>query len=130
MEDLKADETQKWMKSQADYARAYLDKLPMRDEILKELNSLSDTSAIVSSIWQRGNLYFYNRRAPRENDDKLYFREGLNGKERLLVDPEKLSSVGERYSLGAWSPSWHGKYVSYLVSVGGSEDGEMRAVEV
>jgi prolyl oligopeptidase len=130
MEDLKAGETKKWMKTQADRARAYLDDLPMREEIFKEINDLSDTSVRVDNIRQRGNLYFYQRRAPGENDFKIYVREGLNGKERLLVDPEKRSSKGKRYSLGAWNTSWDGKYLSYIISVGGAENGEMRVVEV
>jgi prolyl oligopeptidase len=130
MEDLKAGETQQWMKAQADHARNYLDKLPMRDEILNEINDLSDTSVRVNAIRQRGNLYFYKRRAPGENDFKIYVREGLNGAERLLVDPEKLSSKGKRYSLGGWNMSWDGKYVSYVISVGGAENGEIRVVEV
>jgi prolyl oligopeptidase len=44
MEDLKAKETQDWMKAQADYADAYLDKLPMRDDILKRLTEVSSAS--------------------------------------------------------------------------------------
>ncbi len=130
MEDLQAVEIKEWMKAQADYARTYLDKLPMRDEILKELNDLSDVGVRVNDVRRRGNLYFYTRRAPNENDFKLYVRKGLNGTERLLVDPEKLSSMGKRYSLGAWNTSWDGKYVSYIISVGGAENGELRVVEV
>src|SRR6185369_7474308 len=58
MEDLKSDETQKWIKAQTDYSRAYLDKLPMREEILKELDSLSEIGSRVSMIQRRNSLYF------------------------------------------------------------------------
>src|SRR5687767_10446594 len=84
MENLKADETQKWIRAQADYSRAYLDKLPVRDEILKRLNELSDVGTLVNRIQKCGNLYFYIRRAPNENDYRIYVREGFNGAERLL----------------------------------------------
>ena len=91
---------------------------------------MSDVGVRVDDVRRHGNLYFYTRRAPDENDFKLYVRKGLNGKERLLVDPEKLSSAGKRYSLGAWNMSRNGTYVSYIIFVGGSENGEMRVVEV
>src|ERR1044072_2485083 len=39
MEDLQARETIDWIKGQADYARAYLDHLPLRNQILQELKN-------------------------------------------------------------------------------------------
>ena len=129
MEDAKSAETAAWMKAQADYARANLDRLPMRGELLKRFEELSETGVRVSGIQHAGNLYFYYRLAPGENDRRIYVREGYKGAERLLIDPEKLSSPGKRYSIDSYSPSFDGKYVSYTISVGGSENGEMRVVE-
>jgi len=129
MENVKADETQKWFRAQADYSRAFLDKLPMREDILKELNALSDVGTRVSGIQRRGNLYFYRRRASNENDFRIYVREGLGGVERLLVDPDKIASDGKRRSINGYSVSQDGKYLSYVSSVGGSENGELRVVE-
>ncbi|MGI9064812.1 MAG: prolyl oligopeptidase family serine peptidase [Pyrinomonadaceae bacterium] len=129
LEDLKSDETQKWIRAQADYSRAYLDRLPMRGDILKRLNELSDVGTRVYGIQRRGNLYFYNRRASNENDFRIYVREGLTGTERLLIDPEKISTDGKRRSINGFSLSQDGKYLSYVSSVGGSENGELRVVE-
>jgi prolyl oligopeptidase len=129
LEDSKADETQKWFKGQANYAKNYLERLPMRDDIFKELTSLSDTGVRVSGIRPRGDLFFYTKRNPGEQDNKLYVREGMTGAERLLVDPTKITDGGKRFSLGDWSISWDGQYVSYVISAGGSENGEMRVIE-
>jgi prolyl oligopeptidase len=129
MEDAKSPETASWMKAQADYSRAYLDRLPMRTQLLKRLEELSETGVRVSGVQRAGNLYFYYRLAPGENDRRLYVRDGFKGAERLLIDPEKLSSPGKRYSIDSFNPSFDGKYVSYTVSLGGSENGEMRVVE-
>jgi prolyl oligopeptidase len=129
MEDTKSAETIAWMKSQADYARTYLDGLPLRSELLARLNELSDAGVVVSAVQRVANTYFYYRLAPGENDRSLYVREGLGGTERLLIDPGKLSSAGQRYSINAFSPSFDGKYVSFVISVGGSENGEMRVIE-
>ena len=129
MEDAKSPETAAWMRGQADYTRAYLDRLPMRAQLLKRFEELSETGVRVSGVQRAGNFYFYYRVAPGENDRRLYVREGFKGAERLLVDPEKLSSPGKRYSIDSYNPSFDGKYVSYTVSIGGSENGEMRVIE-
>src|SRR5205085_11831492 len=129
MEDSKSAETAGWMKGQSDYTRSYLNRLPLRADLLKRLDALSETGVRVSGVQRAGTMYFYYRVAPGENDRRLYAREGFNGTERLLVDPEKLSSPGKRYSIDSYNASSDGKYVSYTVSLGGSENGEMRVVE-
>ncbi len=129
MEDSKSAEVSAWMKAQSDYTRAYLDRLPMRQELLKRLSELSEAGVRVTGVQHLGGMYFYYRLAPGENDRRLYVREGLSGAERLLIDPEKFSSAGKRYSIDSFSPSFDGKYVCYTISLGGSENGEMRVVE-
>jgi prolyl oligopeptidase len=129
MEDAKSPETAAWMKAQADYSRAYLDRLPTRAQLLKRFEELSETGIRVSGVQRAANLYFYYRLAPGENDRRLYVRDGFKGTERLLIDPDKLSSPGKRYSIDSYSVSFDGKYVCYTVSLGGSENGEMRVVE-
>jgi len=129
LEDLKAKETHDWMKAQATYADAYLKRLPMRVEILKRLTEVTGASIAVRDVRRRGNFWFYVRRAPSEQDFKLYVRENLTGAERLLVDPNNVLKDGKRYSLGGWNSSWDGRYVSYQISSGGGESGEIRVVE-
>lgn len=130
MEDLESAETIEWMKSQNDYARRFFNRLPMRETLLKRLNELGNANVSRSALRRIGNKYFYFKLEPGENDRKLYVREGLNGAETLLVDPEKLSSQGKRYSISDYNVSKDGKYVSYTIAAGGSELGELRVVEV
>ena len=129
MEDSKSADFVAWMKAQADYTRSHLDQLPMRTELLNRLEELSDTGVRVSGVQRAGGYYFYYRVAPGENDRRLYVREGFKGAERLLLDPDKLSEPGKRYSIDSYNASFDGNYVSYTISVGGSENGEMRVVE-
>jgi prolyl oligopeptidase len=129
MEDSKSAGMAAWMKGQSDYTRGYLDRLPLRGELLRRISELSDTGVRVRGVNRAGNTYFYYRIAPGENDPKLYVREGFTGTERLLIDPEKLSSEGKRYSIDSYNPSFDGKLVSYTISIGGSEMGEMRVIE-
>ena len=55
------------MKAQADYTRDYLNRLPMRQELLERISKLSDTGTDVHAIQRRGELYFYYRRAPESS---------------------------------------------------------------
>jgi prolyl oligopeptidase len=129
MEDAKSAEMIAWMKGQSDYTRTYLDGLPMRQNLLKRIAGLSDAGVSVSDIKRAGENFFYYRLAPGENDRKIYVREGMTGTERVLVDPEKLSSADKRYSIDSFNPSFDGKLVSYTISIGGSGNGEMRVIE-
>jgi prolyl oligopeptidase len=129
MEDLKADETQKWIRAQAEYADRYLQNLPVRDELLKRLREVSAASAQVSQIRRHGNHFFYLRRAPDEQDFKLYVREGLTGAERVLIDPNKVLADGKRYSIQNWNASYDGNYVAYNITASGSETNELFVVE-
>lgn len=130
MEDLKSDETQKWMKGQADFTNAYLKKLPLRDEFFKRLNELSDAGVSVRNVTRRGERYFYYKQMPGENNRKLYFREGLTGAEKLLVDPEKYAVGGGQSTIISFSPSPDGKFVSFLIALGGGEYGTIRVIDV
>ena len=55
------------MKAQADYTCDYLNRLPMRQELLERISKLSDTGTDVHAIQRRGELYFYYRRAPESS---------------------------------------------------------------
>ena len=129
IEDQKSEETSRWMKAQADYARAYLDRLPLREELAKHLTELNTAGVRVSGIQRRGERYFYYKIAPGENERKLYVRDGLSSAERLLIDPEKLSQAGKRYSIAGFAPSHDGKLMSYMLSAGGGEFGDIRIID-
>ena len=130
MEDLKSKETSAWMKAQADYSDAYLKKLPMRDELLKRIEAVSNAGAQVGGIQRRGDHYFYTKLAPGEQDRKVFVRDRLDAAERLLVDPNTFSKDGKRYSITSVSPSPDGKLLAFLISPGGGEFGETRVLDV
>ena len=123
MEDLKSDEMQKWMKGQAEYADNYLKGLPMRDALLERIKTLESGAPFEIGYFTRrpnGTLYYLKQNAA-DNVGKLYVRD-KNGKETLLVDPERrVSSDGKHYTLVFYRPSPDGKYVAYALAQGGSE---------
>lgn len=129
MEEPKSKELAGWMKAQNDYARAYLERLPMREKILAQLEAQNNSIVSVSGVQRVGDFYFYFKLAPGDSDRKIFVREGLDGAEKLLVDPQKISAEGKRFSIISFSSSPDGKFLSYLASAGGAELGEIRIVE-
>jgi prolyl oligopeptidase len=127
LEEVKNPQVQAWMKAQGEFARARLDAIPGRAELLKRLQMYDAVAARVASVERRpGELYFYERRGVTDDQFKLYVRRGLQGQERLLVDPEQLYNLtGTPHAINWFVPSFTGRYVAYGLSAGGSEDASL-----
>ena len=125
MEDLENPEVQQWIKGQANYAAKTLDEIPGRSNLLERLKELDggkpySTYSIIRFI--DGTLYYMKRMAG-ENIAKLYVRYAGNIDEKLLIDPEKMTSEdGEHFSLRFYTPSPDGKYIVYGLDKGGAEE--------
>ena len=127
----KADpEFVQWLKDQNAYARSVLATIPGRDKILARLTELDNAVASVGQVQRAGDdLYFYTKTEPGANIRKLYVRKGLNGIERLLFDPEAMSTKERHYAMDYFAPSIDGTYVIYGASQGGSENSVLRVME-
>jgi prolyl oligopeptidase len=132
LEDTKNPEVRAWLKAQADFTRATLDRIPGRAALLKRIAELGDAvPARVSGVQVNDGKYYYLKRLASENIAKLYVRTGLAGKERLLVDPEAARGAGgAHFAIDYYAPSFDNKYVAYGISAGGSEDSVLRVIEV
>jgi prolyl oligopeptidase len=119
-----------WMKAQDDLTREALSKLPGRQQLLDRIKSLDNAGAVVSSLQVWGQHYFYLKTEPGSDNRKLYVRDTVSAPERLLVDPEKLTTKdGKHFSIDYFQPSLDGKYVAYGISPGGSEDSVLHVLE-
>src|ERR1700733_11445737 len=89
LEDGSSAETQKWVADEMAYTRTLLDPLPGREAIHKRLSELLSIGSIgVPQIG--GKYYFYTRREGMQNQPVLYVREGVGGKDRVVVDANQL----------------------------------------
>ncbi len=132
MENLRDPEVQAWFKAQDDYTRAVLGRIPGRQQLLERIKQLDQSARFQAADVQRyqGEKYYYRKRLASEEVGKLYEREGINGNEKLLVDPGKfVTAPGTHYSLNYYVPSYDGRYVAYGVSPGGSEDAVIHILE-
>ena len=118
------------MKAQNDYTRTVLDRIPGRDKLLDAHQGPGQRQQRRHLAPGLGRRYFYFRTDPGSDNRKLYVRDSLNAPERLLVDPEKLTTPdGKHFSIDYFSPSLDGRYVAYGVSPGGSEDSVLHVTE-
>ena len=123
-------EVVQWMKAQNDFTRETLAKIPGRSELLDRIKSLDNAGSIVYSLQVWGGHYFYLKADPGSDNRRLYVRDTMTTPERLLVDPEKLTTPdGKHFSIDYFQPSLDGKYVAYGISPGGSEDSVLHILE-
>ena len=130
LEDTNDPKVVAWMKAQNDYTRASLAGIPGRGPLLDRIKTLDNAGNVVSGLQAWGGRYFYFKTEPGSDNRKLYVRDNLTAAERLLVDPEKLTTAdGKHFSIDYFQPSLDGKYVAYGVSQGGSEDSVLHVTE-
>src|SRR5580692_4551212 len=123
LENTSDPEVVAWMKAQNDYARSVLARIPGRDELLARITSLDNAGSTISGVQVWGGHYFYFKTEPGSDNRKLFVRDSLTAPERLLVDPEKMTTAeGVHYSIDYFQPSIDGTFVAYGISPGGSEE--------
>jgi prolyl oligopeptidase len=127
LEDGESPETQAWVSSELAYTRSILDKLPGRPAIQKRLEQLL-TIGSISPPQAAGPYYFYTRREGMQNQPVLYVREGLDGKDRALIDANAMAADGT-IALDWWYPTDDGKLVTYGTSPSGSEISTLRIID-
>ena len=127
LEDASSSDSQEYVRSELAYTRSILDPLPGRDAIHQRLAELLSIGTI-GTPQIGGPYYFYTRREGTQNQAVLLVREGLHGKDRALVDANKMSADGT-VALDWWFPSDDGKYVAYGTSGSGSENSTLHVIE-
>ena len=131
MENLGDADVKSWMKAQADYTRGKLDAIGARKPLLDRIHTLLNADLHRGGFVRRGDRWFYEVFEPGAQLPKLYYRDGLNGAEHLLIDPGQLGKgTSTHYALDFYEPSWDGKLIAYGISAGGSEASVLHVMEV
>lgn len=128
LEDAKSSEVREWMAEQDRVARGFLHELPGRDALIKRLRELYYVDSISAPV-RRGDRFFYTRRHADREKAVVYWKEGENGEERVLLDPNTMSKDGS-VSLGTWVPNWDGKRVGYAIHRNNADEATLYVKEV
>jgi prolyl oligopeptidase len=130
LEDLRAPDVHDWFAAQNDYTRSVLDALPRRAALRDRIAALASADERVANVQWGGELLFYEKRGPQQDRFDLYVRAGVDGPERLLVDPARFDANGQPAAISFYIPSPNGKRIAFGISLGGSEDATLRVLDV
>ena len=118
-----------WMKAQNDYTRSFLDRIPGRAALLRDVDRATNSTTDTDAPIRMAGFDFYTQTAPGQNTAKLYLRDESSGSTKLLVDPESFATKSAPAAINYFQPSQDGNYVAYGVSTGGSEAATMRVID-
>lgn len=121
-------ETIRWTAGQNEFTRGYLDDAPERAAVRSRLEQLLGIGVLGTPMPARGR-YFYVRREGQVNQPILYWRDGLHGDDRVVLDPNLLSADGT-VALDWYYPSIDGQLLAYGLSEAGSEDSVLHLLHV
>jgi len=128
LEDAKDPAVTAWTHAEDAYARDILGKLPGREALAARFKELFYIES-VGSPRHYGGRWFLSRREAGAEKAIVYWREGKNGKDKVLLDPTTWAADGSA-SLGEWVVSWDGKHVAYTVKENNSDESTLYVMEV
>jgi len=128
LEDGKSAETRAWIDAQDVYARTLLAGLPGRGAIRERLAALARYDVQWTPI-ARGRRYFVLKRRVQDDLAILHVREGLNGRDQILLDPHPLSP-DHTSDISVEDVSQNGALLAYGVRRGGEDETELRIRDV
>ena len=120
-----------WSDAQNQRTRQYLDQLPDRAAIEKQLTEwYAKTSPSYFSLVSRPELLFVMKFQPPKQQPLLVTLTSADDlkSEKVVLDPNALDAKGTT-AIDWFVPSLDGKYVAVSLSKGGSEDGTLHFYE-
>ena len=128
LEDQDSPETRAWIDEQNRYTQSVIGSLPGRDAIHKRLEQLLKID-VIGIPTARGDRYFFSKRLATQNQSVIYMRQGLKGKDEVLIDPNKMSA-DQTTSAGIVDVSDDGKWLIYSVRQGGKDETVIRLMDL
>ena len=117
-----------WTERQNAHTREVLDGLPGRKALELRLRELMEVPAI-SAPAMYGSRYFYSRREGSQPQALHYVRESLDGKDRVLLDPQAIDPTG--LTTVAWTaPSNDGRLMAFGLYRSGDENAVLFVLDV
>jgi prolyl oligopeptidase len=133
LEAADAPEVKAWTDEQNAYTRSILDGIAGREALKAEAKELLEIGHVGAPSVRASKggpaRYFHTKREGAQNQPTLYVREGVDGKDRILVDASALSEDGTT-ALDWWYPSWDGAVLAWGRSESGSEESVLHVRDV
>src|SRR5215831_11269474 len=127
LEETESKESEAWIAAEDKLTTAWLSTLPGRERLKKDLTSLFDRKRYAGPF-RAGGRYFIFHNDGLQNQNVLFVMDSLNGKERLLLDPNTLRADGTA-AMSGFAASRDGSLLAYAISQAGSDWQEWRVRE-
>lgn len=119
LEDDNSEQTEDWVKRQNEVTFGYLKQIPFREDIEDRLTDLVNYPRL-SSPFKVGDYYFYSRNNGLQNQAVIYYKQGMEGEERVFIDPNALSKDGTT-AISLLGADKDNRYMAYSRSDAGSD---------
>jgi len=128
LEDDTSAETAEWVNAQNEVTFDYLSQIPYRNQIEERLTTLWNYEKL-GSPFKHGPYYFMYKNDGIQNQSVLFYQEGLDGEQEVLLDPNTLSDDGTA-SINGMGFSKDAKYMAYGISRAGSDWVEINVMDL
>jgi prolyl oligopeptidase len=128
LEDDASAEVSAWVAAQSEHTRRVLDAVAGRAALETRMRQLIAIGTLGTPE-VRGERHFYTRREGEQNQPALYVRDGADGPDRVLLDPNTAHAQAT-IALDWWYPSADGKLLAYGYSEHGDEKSTLYVLEV
>lgn len=128
LEDQQSPETRAWIEAQNQYTQSLLGTWPGREPLKQRLTGLIRTDRIGTPQVRRGRYFFFKRLADQDLS-VLYVRQGIKGKDEVLIDPHPMSP-DHTTSVTLEDVSPDGRLLAYGVREGGQDEISVNLLDV
>ncbi len=128
LEDQQSPETRAWLEAQSEYTDAFIQQFPDLGQMEARIGELMRIDEVSEPLERQGRYFLMKRKADEELSS-IYVREGLDGEDRLLVDPHVLAE-DHTLNVGYFDVSLDGKLMAYYVRQGGEDETTVRFLDV
>lgn len=119
MEDVDSGEVKTWVDAENQLTRSYLDNVPGREKMHARLMDLTNFERYTAPE-RRGSRYFYAHNTGLQNQNVVFWQEGLTGAPEVLLDPNTMSKDGT-VALSGLSITEDGRLAAYSIADAGSD---------
>lgn len=128
LEDQNSPKTRAWITTQNEYTDSFLKNCPDRAALAARFGELLKVDVQSAPIVRMGR-YFFSRRLATQDQALLYFRQGLDGTNEVLVDPNSMSA-DHTVSVSMMAVSDDGNLMAYGIRQGGEDEVAIRILDI
>ncbi|HEX4664213.1 MAG TPA: prolyl oligopeptidase family serine peptidase [Terriglobales bacterium] len=128
LEDQSSAETRAWIKDENAYTHELLDSRSGRDKLEARFGQLRKVMSIQLPI-ERSGRYVYRKRLADQDQYVICARNGANGTEETLIDPNPMSA-DHSTNVEPMDLSRDGKVMAYAMRQGGKDETEIRLFDI